>query len=74
VAILAFIWRMVFSAFFRLVINQRRVLIIGLGKGIKKFADLLRNFPEYKVVGYLNDVVPQKTQVILISTLAREPI
>ncbi|MCD6193939.1 MAG: sugar transferase [Candidatus Aminicenantes bacterium] len=60
VTTLAFGWRVVFSSFFRLVIPKRRVLIVGLSKGIKKFAALLKNFPEYKVVGYLNDVVPQK--------------
>lgn len=60
VAILTFIWRVVFSAFFKLVIPQRLVLIVGVSKGIKKFVALLRSFPEYKVVGFLNDVVPRK--------------
>lgn len=60
VAILAFIWRVVFSTFFRLVMPQRRLLVIGISKGMKKFATLLKSFPEYKVVGYLNDVIPQQ--------------
>jgi len=57
---LTFAWRVFFSSFFQLVSPRRRLLLLGEGKGIKKFAALLRQFPEYQVVGFLNDVIPKK--------------
>jgi len=53
--VLSLIWRAVFSSFFGAVVHGKKVLVVGGGKGLKEFVQLVKNFPEYRLVGFIND-------------------
>jgi len=60
VGLLAFLWRVVFFSFFSLVVPPKKLLLVGVEKRVEKLSSLIKQFPEYKVVGYLSDKPPVK--------------
>ena len=53
--ILTFLWRVLFTTFFRIAIPQRKVLIIGQETGKQAFSFLTQHNLEYQIVGFLSN-------------------
>lgn len=55
IGVLVTIWRLSYSFFFSLTVPGRNVLIVGTGNAAKAIYLNLKENPEYKVVGFIND-------------------
>lgn len=53
--IFIYIWRMLYSSFFRIAIPQINVLIVGTRKSAKVIYSILKKEPEYKIIGFIGN-------------------
>lgn len=56
VGLLSLAWRAIFSSVFKIVLPVSNVLVIGEGEKIKDLSQIIKNFPEYKVVSFFTDL------------------
>jgi len=56
VGTLAALWRVLFFSFFKAVVPQRNVLLVGEGRPAAVIESLVTNNPEYKVIGRVKDL------------------
>jgi len=67
IAFLVFLWRILFSLLFRVFVSARNVLIIGEGKEAQSMRFLLKDNPQYKLLGIIPDESgeePGKTDIL----------
>jgi len=51
-----YMWRLLFDLLFKdLLIQEKRLLIVGAGKSGTALYDIMKNNPNYKVVGFIDD-------------------
>ncbi|MHA1291715.1 MAG: nucleoside-diphosphate sugar epimerase/dehydratase, partial [Promethearchaeota archaeon] len=67
IAFFTFIWRILFSFLFRVTVSARNVLIIREGKEAQFMRFLLKDNPQYKLLGFIADesrVEAHKTDIL----------
>ena len=53
-------WRMIYSYLFKFTISERNILIVGTGSSAKAIFSILKNNPEYRVVGFIKENLKKK--------------
>jgi len=48
-------WRLIFSSFIKLTVRQRNVLLVGEGSITVTIKTLIKEHPEYNIVGFISD-------------------
>lgn len=60
IGILVFIWRLIYSLFFRLAVVSKQVLIIGTGKPAQELYSLIESNRDYNVIGFFGSPPKEK--------------